>query len=87
MKKKMAMKSARWVEIGKMKKKMTVKSARWGGDREDDEEEYGGEECEVGVEIGKMKKKMAAKSARWGGDREDEEEDGGEGCEVGWRYG
>ena len=34
------------VEIGKMKK-MTAKSARWGGDRED-EEEYGGEDCEVG---------------------------------------
>ena len=34
------------VGIGK-KKKMAAKSARWGGDRED-EEEYGGEECEVG---------------------------------------
>ena len=62
MKKKMAVKSARWggdredeeedggeggVEIGKMKKKMAVKSARWGGDREDEDED-GGEECEVG---------------------------------------
>ena len=35
------------VEIGKMKKKMATKSARWGGDREDEEED-GGEECEVG---------------------------------------
>ena len=36
------------VEIGKMNKKMAAKSARWGGDREDEEEEDGGEECEVG---------------------------------------
>ena len=35
------------LKIGKMKKKMAAKSARWGGDR-GDEEEDGGEECEVG---------------------------------------
>ena len=47
-KKKMAAKSASGVEIWKMKKKMAAKRARWGGDREHDEEKYGGEECEVG---------------------------------------
>ena len=47
MKKKMAVKSARWGEDGEMKKKMEAKSARWGGHREDEEED-GGEECEVG---------------------------------------
>ena len=36
------------VEIGKMKKNMAAKGASWGGDREDEEEEDGGAECEVG---------------------------------------
>ena len=35
------------VEIGK-KKNMVAKISRWGGDREDEEGEDGGEECEVG---------------------------------------
>ena len=34
-------------KIGKMKKNIAAKSAMWGGDMED-EEEYGGDECEVG---------------------------------------
>ena len=36
-------KSAGWVGIGQM----AAKTARWGGDMED-EEENGGEDCEVG---------------------------------------
>ena len=47
MKKKMAAKSAGWGGDREMKKKMAAKSAGWGGDREDEEED-GGEECEVG---------------------------------------
>ena len=36
------------VEIGKMNKKMVAKNADWGGVREDEEEEDGGEECDMG---------------------------------------
>ena len=39
-----------WVEIiwKMMVMKMAANSVRWGGDREDDGDEDGGEQCEVG---------------------------------------